>query len=105
MCVRRNQAVVDAYSDPDRIDFTKAKRSRGVGSLEEAIDPKMNAYVAKSGKDEAEVDNARDCARPLKPSRPTAHGKRAFDSLGLVKPKNKSRQQMTASSQDGTSDG
>ena len=62
---RRIQSIVDAYSNPGRIDFTQARHFIGSGSLEDAIDPALRDFVARKSKDEAEIQNARDKARQL----------------------------------------
>ena len=38
---RRIQSIVDAYSNPGRIDFMQARHFVGTGSLEDAIDPAL----------------------------------------------------------------
>ena len=69
---RRVQSIVDAYSNPGRIDFTQARHFVGGGSLEDPIDPALKNYVARKSKDEAEIQNARDKARALTTSAPGA---------------------------------
>ena len=65
---RRIQSIVDAYSNPGRIDFTQARHFVGTRRLEDAIDPALKNYVARKSKDEAEIHNARDKARSLNPA-------------------------------------
>ena len=89
---RRIQSIVDAYSNPGRIDFTQARHFVGTSSLEDAVDPALRNYVARKSKDEAEIQNARDKARalaatpsPSGPSGPTP------GAPGPARPKRKAR--------------
>ena len=90
---RRIQSIIDAYSNPGRIDFTQARHFVGTGSLEDAIDPALRNYVARKSKDETEIQNARDKARSLAPtSGPAAASSPSYPSApGPTKPKRKAR--------------
>ena len=90
---RRIQSIVDAYSNPGRIDFTQARHFVGTGSLEDAIDPTLNNYVARKSKDEAEIQNARDKARwPAPTTGPAAASAAPYtNAAGPTKPKRKAR--------------
>jgi hypothetical protein len=90
---RRIQSIVDAYSNPGRIDFTQARLFVGTSSLEDAIDPALRNYVARRSKDEAEIQNAREKARALAgPATPAAGGGAAQTGApGPTRPKRAAR--------------
>ena len=91
---RRIQSIVDAYSNPGRIDFTQARHCVGTGSLEDAIDSALREYVARRSKDEAEIQNAREKARTLAAATPTPGGgfsSPAPGAPGPARPKRKAK--------------
>ena len=93
---RRIQSIVDAYSNPGRIDFTQARHFVGTSSLEDAIDPALRNYVARKSKDEAEIQNACDKARALAAT-PTPAGPSgpAAGAPGPARPKRGARKAKT----------
>ena len=56
---RRIATVVEAYSDPNKLNWANAKFYAGVPSSEEVIHPALRTQVSKKAKEEAELATAR----------------------------------------------
>lgn len=65
---RRIQAIVDAYSHPNRPSWENAKIFAGQGSPEDIASPSFRSYAAKRNKDELELLQARQKVRELRGS-------------------------------------
>ena len=65
---RRIQAIVDAYSHPNRPSWENAKIFAGQGSPEDIVSPTFRSYAAKRNKDELELLQARQKVRELRGS-------------------------------------
>ena len=65
---RRLQAIVDAYTNPNRPSWENAKIFAGQGSPEDIVSPTFRTYAAKKNKDELELLQARQKVRELRGS-------------------------------------
>ena len=79
---RRLAAIVEAYSDPAKVDWHSARYYRGVAGVEEAIAPGLRSFVARRAKDDVELHNARQRGSGLRggPAPPMADGEEAGET-------------------------
>lgn len=71
---RRVQAIVDAYSHPNKPSWENAKIFSGQGTPEDIVSPTFRSYAARKNKDELELLQARQKVRELKGTQAVEEG-------------------------------